>query len=54
MPGAYADENVIRPNQKLLERIRRDEQSALNTLDEFLRQNPPSAVGDDVPDDILG
>ena len=51
---ASAGENVIQPNQRLLDRIRRDEEATLKKIDAFLRMNPPSAVGDEVPDDILG
>ena len=41
-------------NKEYLDLIRNNEREALFQLQHFLNEHPPSVVGDDVPDDMLG
>ena len=41
-------------NHALLNIIRDNEEKALLEIRAFLNENPPSVLGDDVPDDIFG
>ena len=41
-------------SKSYLQQLIHKEKSALNKLEAFLRENPPSAMAKDVPEDILG